>query len=175
MEEVTIIFAQFSVSNLSVVPGSVRWIKPEDGKKLTGDDKPVLVMENVSIKKLLETLEKTGYKVTDCYAQRRTSEKNMFYTAIRFTIEKGGNEDSNARKAFLKLSKENFWKAKCYQNEENVTLAFSGRIPLFDGNGNEIRVWDRDANKNKIGSEPKPIRPAGKLWIVDGCIELKEI
>jgi|GEM_PF-3214378 len=175
MEEVLRIFAQFSVSNLSVVPGNVRWIKPEDGKKLVGDDNPVLAMENVSIKKLLETLEKEGYKVTDSYAQRRTSEKGMFYTAIRFTIEKNGKEDSNSRKAFLRLSKENFWKAKCYQNEDNITLAFSGRIPLIDGNGNEIKVWDRDANKNKIGSEPKPIRPFGKLSIVDGSIELKEV
>lgn len=173
------LYFAISFSNPSVVPSTLKWINPNNEIHFKGTETPGLSHEwkRTSLENIFFELEKEGLFIQNGYAQKRTSEKKMFYTTVRFefgTERRSEAEERLLKSSFLDIFEKAFWTVKVFSHNDDITVACTSRISRFEGNDKlkPVRIWDKDAFGERIGNEPRMIEADGVLSFSDGSIVL---
>lgn len=193
---------QFSFSNQSIVPRRLRQMEPETPKdracrKGEGQDLLAGIMfidkfENVSLLEFVAQLEAAGYRLVDACYQRRVKDDGSRYPMVRYMFAKPDQETGpnhwlkqpDVRGPLRQMCEQAMWRVRGYLNRffENgkevpgayaMSLNFEARKPLAEPSGKPVCVWQKDAEGNRVGSEPLPIKPSFVLSIQENAVLLK--
>ncbi len=182
MEKLRKLFFAVSFTNPTVVPSTLKWIKPDDSVRFKGMEVPGLSHEwkKTSLENIFFDLEKEGLFIQNGYAQKRTSEKKMFYTTVKFefgTERVNTVEEELLKKSFLDIFEKAFWTVKIFSHDTDITVACVSRVSRFEGNDRlkPVKIWDKDSiTGERTGNEPRVIEPDGVLSFSDGSLVLEK-
>ncbi len=168
------LFFAVSFSNPTNVPATLKWIKPDNDVRFKGVETPGLSGERVSLEDIFSELKKEGLFIQSGFAQKRVSEKKLFYTTVKFEFgseRKNPTEENLLKSSFLKIFQDAFWNVKVFSHDGDITIACSSRVSRYEGNDRlkPVTIWDKDpVTKERIGDKPKPIQPEHLLSFEDG-------
>lgn len=140
-------------------------------------------IQKCSTSKVLEDLLKYGFVLVDALHQERYNPKapRVTYHTVRYIFvhksayveDKGSEEFKKKKDEILKdlavLCEKSLWRVRGFNNpyfqedkpvdgKRAISINMEVRVPLFHSNGEPILIWDKDAQKNKIGEKPKLIK-----------------
>lgn len=141
-----------------------------------------------ALDKVLDDLVEQHYILVDAFTQTRFNPKapKVPYYMVRFVfihrdfyVADGKNGDFIMKRDeiirdFALLCKSALWRVRgfnnpFFQNDTEVpgnrfiSVNLEGRTPLFQPDGKPILVWDKDGQGNRLGNEPKPLKPLSNL------------
>ena len=181
-----LVMLQFSFSNPDVIPKAARRRERETleerrtRKSRDGGEQLIEPVENVCLVELLSCLEHAGYELVDTfYKPRIHGETGETYHAVRFLFARSEFAEPSAefkrkrrtlQKELRKICEEALWRIRGYFNPcwkdgkeipDQLTLSINleARKPLFRLDGQPVPVWRKDAEGNRIGDSPLPLRP----------------
>lgn len=187
---------QFTISNAKYLP-HVRYMgesKPQYRRKGANGEKLIKETENVDVKTLLSPLLDAGYELVDAYytaeKDKRDRTKEFYIVPFYFCRSEYAvveTEVASCRDRILsdlrEMCTEALWITRGYKNplivkdelirgEHAISLNFTKRNPLYDGNDKPVLQWRKDPRGRKIGDAPVPIRPDHYLDFSDNEVRL---
>ena len=182
---------QFMVGNTKVIPKGIPsrgLVSPADLEKRktpTGIGCQIIQnVEKINISEFVHELVSSGYQLVDAFQEERNhAEGGRTYNIVRFTFVL--NEHATPSDEFLKIYQammsvleemagNSFWKVRAFRNpffmegtevegEHAISIDLAERVPRFSGDGQLIKVWQKDAENNRIGDSPVPLSPNGAI------------
>lgn len=201
-DTVRLVILQFSFTNPDAIPPSVKRLDSETHKEHVerrARSSGVMVIEpteKCSIVEFLCELETEGYKMVDALYKERIDPKdprgNRIYHMVRFTF---------AGRKFVEMSdefrgiydviraeldcicKQAMWRIRAFNNpfyangEEDflyraLSINIEARQPLFQSDGQTVKVWQKDKDGRRVGDAPLPLKADYALRIKNGVIRL---
>ena len=172
----------------------------EERVERKGHSSGVMVIEpteKCSLAEFLGELETAGYEMVDAFYKERIdakdSRRKRTYHMVRFLF---------ARREFVNISDEfrtargairtelrnicagAMWRVRAFSNpfykngarevsdQSALSINLEVRTPLFRPDGQIVTVWQKDANGNRMGDAPLPLKVDYCLRVVDGAITL---
>ncbi len=147
-------------------------------------------MDAVGVATLPFDLEVHGYELVHAIYGNPKSNKGDRFHQVKFLFalkeHAHPSDEVVANREALRACVQTFcaqalWNARGFVNplyigeilvphESNVNLAFTGRKPLFKGDGTPIVEWKRDEAREKVGEAAVPISARYDIRAVDGVV-----
>lgn len=183
---VRLVLLQFSFSNPSAIPPSVRRRSPEtpeerDERKDRADGVMIIQpTEGTSLAEFPRDLEAAGYKLVDAFCKERINKNNPHmkrYHMVRFTFAR--REYAEISQGFWKVREairaelqsicgSSLWRVRAFDNpfyqdgaevsgQRTMSVNLEVREPLFV-NGQPVKMWGRDSEGKRIGEAAVPLK-----------------
>jgi hypothetical protein len=199
LKDAKLIVVQFSFAKLNQVPA---WLPEKNPKARTENPAQgvciVEPMEKVDTTHLLIALNNLGYELVDAFHEQRPN-KNGYgtYQMCRFVFEKNPEPEKVLAQrlsgtvhkilgGFNDLCFLALWRVRAFRNPlfkngqiqpdgASVSINLEARVPLVQADGTPVKVWEKDQDGNRLGTEPKPISPLYTLQVTKEAIKLQSL
>ena len=197
---IRLVTLQFSFTNPDVVPSCVKRLSHETQeqavarKAMPTPGQPVIQpTEDASLMRLPSALEKVGYELVDAFYKPRIDQKSgRTYHMVRFVFahhdyvnlsDEFKRVRNTIRVALDEVCIQAMWRVRSFVNpffkdgtqcdgQSALSLNFEARKPLFLPNGQPVVVWQRDANGEKVGEAPLPLKAKVAVSVQDQAVQL---
>ena len=140
------------------------------------------------VRDVVTDLADQGYILIEAFHQERYDPKKPLfpYHAVRFVfVHQDFFEENKSNKEFegkkpevlrdlAQMCEIALWSVRGFDNpffqndveikgQRAISINLEARTPLFHPDSTPVLVWEKDAQGNKIGDGPKPIKPTGAL------------
>lgn len=192
---------QFSFSNPDVIPATLKRTTPEtqvqhETRKSRGTGvmviQPVL---DVSIAQFPADLEAAGFELVDAFYQARRDDNGRVYHMVRFLFVRKEHvqvspefqsRQAEVRSALDSIVLKAMWRVRAFDNpfyhqgEEvlgarMLSVNLEARNPLFQPNGEPVRVRAKDPITGQKIGEPQPLRAGKQLVMSDSRVTIRHL